>query len=47
MEDAAERQFTPEPDSGDVWPDLLARVGATSDPETTPNALHAESRRGG
>ena len=47
MDDAAGRQFTSELDSGDVWPDLLARVGATIDPESTPIGLHAESRRGG
>ncbi len=47
MEDAAGRQFTPKLDSGDVWPDLLARVGATITPESPPIALHAESIGGG
>ena len=41
MDDAAGRQFTSELDSGDVWPDLLARVEATIDPESPSNALHA------
>ena len=47
MEDAARQPVKSELNSGDVWPDLLARVGATSDPEATPIALHAGSRRGG
>jgi len=34
--DAVSRQFTPELDSGDLWPNLLARVGATIDPEGAP-----------
>ena len=47
MDDAAGRQFNLELDSGDVWPDLSARVEATIAPEATPNGLHFESRRGG
>ena len=47
MEDAAGRQFTPELESGDVWPDLMARLGATSDPEATPIGLQPGSRRVG
>jgi integrase len=47
MNDAAGQQFTPKLDSGDVWPDLLARVGATSDPEATPIGLQPGSIRGG
>ena len=41
MDDAAGRQFTSELDTGDVWPDLLARVGATIAPESTPKRPHA------
>ncbi len=47
MDDAARQPLTPKLDSGDVWPDLLARVGATIDPESTPIGLHAESRGSG
>ncbi|MBW2691436.1 MAG: tyrosine-type recombinase/integrase [Deltaproteobacteria bacterium] len=47
MEDSAGRQFTPKLDSGDVWPDLLARVGATITPESPPNAFQPQSIRGG
>jgi integrase len=47
MDDAARQPLTPQLDSGDVWPDLLARVGATIAPESPPIALHAESIGGG
>jgi hypothetical protein len=47
MDDAARQPLTPKLDSGDVWPDLLARVGATIDPESTPIGLHAGLRSGG
>jgi hypothetical protein len=47
VEDAAGRQCTPGLDSGDVWPDLLARVGATIAPESPPIAVQSEPRRGG
>jgi len=40
MGDAAVRQITPRLESGDVWPDLLARVVATIAPESTPKRPH-------
>jgi len=40
---APEALTTPALDSGDVWPDLLARVGAAIDPESTPTRV--EKRR--
>jgi hypothetical protein len=46
VDDAMGRQFTPELDSGDVWPDLLARVGATIDPESPPNFRVVGTERG-
>ncbi len=42
MDDAARQPVTRELDLGDVWPDLLARVGATIDPESTPKRPHAD-----
>ncbi len=42
MDDALGRQFTPQLDSGDVWPDLLARVEAIIDPESTPKRPHTD-----
>ncbi len=41
VDDAARQPVSPELQSGDVWPDLLARVGATIDPESTPKRPHA------
>jgi hypothetical protein len=40
MDDAARQPVTRELDLGDVWPDLLARVGATIAPESTPKRPH-------
>ena len=36
VEDAGAGRGTAQLDAGDVWPDLLARVGATTDPEYAP-----------
>jgi len=46
VDDAASRELPPELGAGDVWPDALARVGARSEPETTPIGLQAESKSG-
>jgi integrase len=40
VDDASRQPVTPELDLGDVWPNALARVGATSDPEATPIRPH-------
>ena len=40
MDDATRQPRTPELDLGDVWPDLLARVGAAITPESTPKRPH-------
>jgi integrase len=46
IDDAASRELAPTLEPREVWPDLLARVGATIAPESPPIGLHAESIRG-
>jgi hypothetical protein len=47
VDDAARQPVTPLLDSGDLWPDLLARAGTTSTPDSTPMRLQTGSRLGG
>ncbi len=47
VEDAGAGRGIAQLDTGEVWPDLLARVKAKIAPESPPNAVYAESRQGG
>ncbi len=38
VDDAARQPLTPKLDSGDVWPDLLARVGGDNHPRIAPES---------
>jgi hypothetical protein len=41
IEDVGTGRLGAQLDNGEAWPDRLARVRATGDPEVTPNAIEA------